>query len=323
MSEAAAPTVSVVVPTYNRRERLRTVLAPLLEDDGTLEVVVVVDGSTDGSVELLEEISASEPRLRAVVTENQGLPLARLTGARAAVGEVVLMLDDDLLPSPGLATGHARAHQGRDRLVVVGYMPVSTRRRRPREFARELYGREYERAVSGWEREPGTILTSFWAGNFSLRRVDYVGLADEIAQVVSGYHEDLDFGLRCKRAGLRGEFDRSLLATHLYERDAAGFLRDARSSGANRALLHERHQEDLGPAREDDAVRDLPRPLHPVVGAGIRLKPAALGLRGAAWLAGTLRLFTLERRLAGLVWRVEQARAARAATFERMREEAG
>ena len=43
--EPPVPTVSVVMPTYNRRAQLRTVLAPLLADPAATEIVVVVDGS--------------------------------------------------------------------------------------------------------------------------------------------------------------------------------------------------------------------------------------------------------------------------------------
>ena len=306
------PSVSVVIPTYNRRERLPVVLEPLLADPAADEIVVVVDGSTDGSEELLLDFGRRDPRLRPVVIENRGLARARLAGAEAATGEVVIALDDDVLAAPGLVTGHARRHAGRDRLLVIGYMPVASRPRRPGEFARELYAREYERVVTSWETDPDSILRTMWAGNFSMRRADYVAMAPAVARVVTSYHEDLDFGLRCLAAGLSAEFDRSLRATHLYERGLEDFVKDARGSGTSRWIVHREHGAEVGPYTEARAWTDLPLFAQPLVRTGIRLPPMRAATRAAVGLAGRLRLFNLERRLGGLLWRMEQAHAARA-----------
>ncbi len=311
MSSPSAPSVSVVIPTFNRRERLPAALAPLLAEPAAHEILVVVDGSTDESEELVARLAHEDPRLRAIVIENRGLPRARLAGAEAAGGEVVLTLDDDVIAGPGLVAGHAARHAGAERLVVLGYMPLEQRPPRRGDFARELYGREYERVVSGWEREPATILPSMWAGNFSIRRTDYLRLRGEVGRVVSGYHEDMDFGLSCEAAGLTGVFDRSLRATHMYERSPEGFVRDARSSGTNLPAVHRRHAELLGPLPRDFAVRGLPSPLRGLVEAGTRLRPVRAVTRAGAGLAGRLGRLTLERRAAGLLWRMEQGAAAR------------
>src|SRR4051794_23694299 len=113
-------TVSVVIPTYNRAARLRAVVDPLLADPSLHELIVVVDGSRDGSIELLEEIAVADGRLRPLWIENIGDMGARTRGAEIATGEVVLFLDDDVLPAPGLLAGHARHHAAAEGLVVVG-----------------------------------------------------------------------------------------------------------------------------------------------------------------------------------------------------------
>lgn len=147
-------------------------------------------------------------------------------------------------------------------------------------------------------------------GNFSMRRADFVALAPQAEGVVNGYHEDMDFGLLCLEAGLAGVFERSLRATHLYERDPAGFLRDARSSGRNLPVVHSRHTEVLQPLPPNFPWRSLPGPLRGVARAGARLAPLRLLTWAGVSVAGALRLFTLERRGAGLLWRMEQGRAA-------------
>ncbi len=165
------PLVSVVIATYNRRSRLERALEPLLADPDLFEVVVVVDGSRDGSIELLREISERDERLRPILTENRGESEARCTGVEAARGEVILILDDDEVADRGLAGRHAFHHAGPERKVVVGYTPISLPEKRSAEaFATFVYDRHYEAACREYEREPETILLRLQGGHISLGR---------------------------------------------------------------------------------------------------------------------------------------------------------
>ena len=94
------PLVSVVIPTHNRADRLPRALGTALGQEGVShEVVVVVDGSTDGTSAYLA--LETDSRLRVVTqTRNQGLCAARNAGAAAARGRWLAFLDDDDLWSP-------------------------------------------------------------------------------------------------------------------------------------------------------------------------------------------------------------------------------
>jgi glycosyltransferase involved in cell wall biosynthesis len=89
-----APRVSVVIPCYNQggfvREALDSVIAQTWQ---SWEVIVVNDGSTDGTREALEAID--QPAVRVIHQENRGLSEARNAGVRAARGEYFLPLDAD------------------------------------------------------------------------------------------------------------------------------------------------------------------------------------------------------------------------------------
>src|SRR4051812_18238430 len=124
MTTSRLPRVSVVMPTFERRAILASTVAAILEQNATAELVVVVDGCHDGSIELLEEIEKHDPRLRAVWIENQGQSAARDTGVRAASHPVVLLVDDDVRLAPGTVARHAAHHACSDDLVVLGYCPV-------------------------------------------------------------------------------------------------------------------------------------------------------------------------------------------------------
>src|SRR5258708_463398 len=165
------PSVSVVVPTYRRRDGLTEMVAAIAADPYPTEIIVVVDGYHDGSMDLLHDLSKSEPRLRPIWQENRGQGAARQNGIEHASGEVVLLLDDDVIAGPDLARGHAHIHFRAARAVVLGYMPtIRPSYRQPGNFSTLLSADDYERACDRYEEDPSSVITHLWAGNMSLRR---------------------------------------------------------------------------------------------------------------------------------------------------------
>jgi glycosyltransferase involved in cell wall biosynthesis len=276
-----APTVSVVVPTRNRVAGLADVLSPLLADDATDELIVVDDGSSDTTGHFLAQMAAADPRVRVVQLEGRGAAAARQAGVEAATGTIVLFVDDDVVAAPGLVSGHRRQH------AVVGYMPVRLGRHRPADGATFLYHREYEDCCRAWERDPSTILTRFWAGNVSLRRDRCLMVPLPSPYAAIAYHEDEDFGLRLRAAGVPAVFDRSLLAEHRYERPLQAFLLDAYRQGADRWHLRRAY-----PDLEETLGWSLVPKAFPYTG-GPRVQRAVLTL--ACTLAGRARRFRLRR----------------------------
>src|SRR5688572_13340532 len=87
--------ISVVIPTYQRCEQVVACVRSLDRQrfDGNFEVLVVADGSTDGSAEILRALATRFP-LRVLEQPNQGVAAARTAGGGAARGEILLFLDD-------------------------------------------------------------------------------------------------------------------------------------------------------------------------------------------------------------------------------------
>lgn len=91
------PRVSVVVASYNGARTLRQCLQSLrAQTYPDYEVIVVVDGSTDGTARILEDF----PEMRVVSQPNRGLSAARNAGIEAATGELVAFTDDDCCADP-------------------------------------------------------------------------------------------------------------------------------------------------------------------------------------------------------------------------------
>lgn len=122
----AGLSMTVLIPSHQRREMLRRLLNAVEEElagsaalQTDLDVVVVLDGSTDGSYELLRGLDMPVP-LRAVWQPHRGLAAARNLGLQCATGELVLFLDDDLLPLANLIARHRDAHRAWTPEVVIG-----------------------------------------------------------------------------------------------------------------------------------------------------------------------------------------------------------
>ena len=111
----------MIVPFYNVEEYLAECLDSVLRQSyGDFEVVLVDDGSPDGSRAIAEKYVAQDPRVRLVTRENGGLGAARNTGIREARGRYLTFVDsDDILPTSALRVLVASAHAtGSD--IVVG-----------------------------------------------------------------------------------------------------------------------------------------------------------------------------------------------------------
>lgn len=88
--------ISVVVPVYNVAPYLeRCVQSVLRQTYKNLEVILVDDGSTDGSGELCDQLASADTRIHVVHQKNQGLSGARNTGIRLATGEYIAFIDSD------------------------------------------------------------------------------------------------------------------------------------------------------------------------------------------------------------------------------------
>lgn len=115
--------VSVVVCTLNRAALLPRLLQRLRPELGQDDEVIVVDnGSTDDTGEVVARAAAGSPKLaiRYVAEPEQGLSHARNCGILEAKGEIVAFLDDDALPQPGWLAAHRRHYEQDARVGAVG-----------------------------------------------------------------------------------------------------------------------------------------------------------------------------------------------------------
>jgi glycosyltransferase involved in cell wall biosynthesis len=308
--------IDVVIPTRDREHLLARVVGPLLDDPEVNRVVLVDDAARPSGAELPDWIAARADRIELVVSGGVGPAKARQAGAERAQAEVLLFLDDDVVPDAGIAARHLRHHEAVERLVVCGYTPVVPRPGARLSGEAEVYGRTYEDRCAQYDADPHVVLTHLWGGNFSLRRDDAlrVGLASE--HYGQPCHEDRDFGLRCLEAGMSAVFDRGIRARHEYERAWPRVGEESCRRGYGVVLLHELHGAVIGPFDERQFERGLPRPVAAIVHAATVYRAGRLisaTLHVLRWLGARLRLRQVELGAIRLLRRIEAGRGVRAA----------
>ncbi|HVC45663.1 MAG TPA: glycosyltransferase family A protein [Terracidiphilus sp.] len=241
--------ISVVVPTYNRRAIVTRTLERLFAQDcprDSFEILVVVDGSTDGSAEALGRMRAP-CALRVLEQENRGLAGARNTGFRAAQGEVVLFLDDDMRCELGLVAAHLTAHCQEEGIASFGALFLSPES--PPSLAAECFKREIGAAhLSPREAEDTTWLREDCVfSNASLRRETLLSLGgfDESFRM----REDLEFGQRLFATGVRPVYLPNAIAHQYYAKTAADLIRDSEAFAEADLNLARKHPQLRLPAQ--------------------------------------------------------------------------
>lgn len=223
-----APQLTVVIPTFNRARYLARMLEALEHQtaaSGTFDVVVVDDGSTDDTAQVLGRPYALP--LLAISQTNQGPAAARNEGIRRATGDVVLFIDDDVVPAPDLIAVHL-AMQADEPRVVIGRM-TAPEHGRPSfwaEWEQRMLERQYADMVEG-RFQP--CPRQFYTANASVRRDDLVraGLFDPSFK----RSEDVELAYRLERLGLPFVFVSEARVLHDTPRTLAGWIRMAELYG--------------------------------------------------------------------------------------------
>ncbi len=116
--------ISVSIATYNGASKVIHVLHALEKQSyRDFEVIVVIDGSTDHTAEVLQRTSFDLPHFRYIEQENKGRSGSRNRGARESRGELLLFFDDDTRPLPDCIEKHLAHHALHPGTIAVGGVP--------------------------------------------------------------------------------------------------------------------------------------------------------------------------------------------------------
>jgi glycosyltransferase involved in cell wall biosynthesis len=218
-------------------------------DLAAFEVIVVLDGSSDGSREAL---AGREWQFALTVLEqsNAGIGAARNAGARVATGDVLLFIDDDVEPVPGALAAHAKEHAAHPGVAVIG--PITTK---ARSGFPSWVGPNYRRATQLARENDGWLAQRYvMGGNFSIPHNIFPadGFRADLRRL-----EDAEFGFRLRALSvpLRMAFDGGIV--HHSNKNTVTILEDVAANAATVARLY-RTEPGLGRFLSPDRVRARP-----------------------------------------------------------------
>lgn len=239
------PYFSVVIPTHNRLQMLQQVLRSLEEQAGApeFEVVVIDDGSSDGSAAALAAYKGSHPftfRSQA----NAGPGRARNHGVSLASGRFVLFIGDDTVPETNFLAEHARVHRASndDPLVAcLGYTgwPASERVTAFMDYIND-YGLQFGyKLIRDGEVVPFNF---FYTSNISVDRSLLAAHPFDTTFPAAAW-EDIELAFRLKELGLKIVYNARAVTRHHHPITIDLFARRQYTVGKSGAIFYRKHPE--------------------------------------------------------------------------------
>ncbi|HPZ08857.1 MAG TPA: glycosyltransferase [Candidatus Eremiobacteraeota bacterium] len=233
--------ISVIIPTFNRKETLKPVLESLNRQtfpDSKYEIVIVDSNSTDGTSEMIKELQL-KPSLRYIRQENRGRSGARNRGIKEAEGHIILFTDADIIASPELLKEHEIIHCKHPGEAVVG-LEVQVSSIEEYEHVRDHP--ENRKELHPKSRKKLSWLY-FMTGNASVSRdkLIEVGMFDEDFQ---GYGwEDIELGYRLAKSGISINYRRNAVNYHLHPASLEEKYKIMRMAGVSAVKFYRKHKD--------------------------------------------------------------------------------
>lgn len=242
------PKVSVVLPTYNRLARLKRVCAGLEQQNYPMddfEVIIVSDGSTDGTNEYLQSMKTCL-KVKPVIQKNGGPAAARNAGIANATGDIIVFIDDDVVPIPQFISEHIRIHEASPvEVAVVGPMltPPDARLAPWVRWGQDRLAEQYDDMVQErWK----PVARQFYTGNASMSR----RLLEQSGGFDANFHraEDVELAYRLEQQGLTFLFNPKAIGYHYEERSFPSWVNIPYSYGRfDVVFAHQKNQTWLLP----------------------------------------------------------------------------
>ena len=235
--------VSVVIPTWNRADLVARTIDKIEQQTigrELYEVIVIDNESSDQTQSVLDQKTRTYPNLRTFSQSKRGAAATRNVGLRAAKGDLVLFIDDDILAEPNLVESHWDYHQRHQEASIIGAV-VTPWDECTDPFLRYLR----DRAIfNPYSIACGPMDFSYYhTGNVSTARAvlnDVGGFNEEFA--IYGM-EDIELGYRLERRGSRMVHGPNAKAIHQYFPTYQQFIQRCEQAGYSLGKMIELHPE--------------------------------------------------------------------------------
>lgn len=239
------PTATIVIPSFNRPERLATCLRAIAGLDypaERLSVEIVDDGSAAPLTPVVAAI-ATPFAVRCTRVANGGPATARNLGASLATGELLAFTDDDCVPAADWLIAHARAFQKSPDALIGGSVRNAIARNVFSDASQDVVDFLYDY----FEAEPGGV-PFFTSNNLACGRSVFLAQGGFDSSFPLAAAEDRELGIRWRRNGRRLVFERDAVIHHHHDLTLSKFWRQHRNYGIGARHLH-KVLEDCGDDR--------------------------------------------------------------------------
>jgi len=248
--------VTVIIPTYNRADTLRDCLDRLKKQNfikDEYEIIVVDDGSTDATSEVVEKAQKkTQVSIQYLYQKNQGQGIARNYGLRYAKGKIIILIGDDILVLPDFIKEHMRYHRkhinendavlgfiGWDpRLEVTTFMEWLTN-------GSAVFGKfgGHQFAFEKLEGKKKANYNFFYTSNISLKKSLLKKYPFDSRFSSYGW-EDIELGYRLhKKEKLQLYYNPHAIAYHLHPMDEKGLEKRMKNIGRSAHLINKKYPE--------------------------------------------------------------------------------
>lgn len=206
--------ISIIIPTYNGALKVLNILKALeLQTYKDFEVIVVVDGSTDNTIQLLEITLFELRSLKIVQQKNGGRSVSRNAGAKVAQGTILIFFDDDIRPIKECVSFHYEHHINRPDSVMVGSIKedievLST----DIQFYRAYLSRKWEKSLSNYDVKLNKDNLYLTAANFSISKFLFWNMGGFDEQLTDA--EDFDFAVKLYERNVPVFFNERAIGWH-------------------------------------------------------------------------------------------------------------
>lgn len=237
--------LSVIIPTYNNVKTLKESLKRVFNQDfpkDQYEVIVVNDGSLDDTSQYLAQLKPLVKFKFINNSQNLGRAKTRNLGIKAAFGEIIVLIDDDIWVENDFLKKHQEAHSSLDKNVIVVGGSQSASAVLKTIWNNYLSSRYTKTLQIMRQRREELPYYLFRTGNVSLKRsvFDDIGLFDEGFSVYGG--EDTDFGFRLSKCGYKLVY-REIIGQHYFSSNLQSILAKALERGESTHFLVRKYPE--------------------------------------------------------------------------------
>ena len=231
--------ISIVIPTRNRKFKLKQCLNSLFSQEynkNLFEIIVVDDGSTDGTEDMLANLSKSNFNLRFFVQQNKGPASARNFGVKQARGDIIGFTDNDCVLEKEWISKMVKGHMAQRDIAAIGGFTEVDNCNIKAMISQFLSDGAIQTAVNG-----NTKTIFFPTCNMTIKKEYFNSGFNELFPLPAG--EDLEFFWRLYKSGAQFSYRKDIRIFHDCHVNFSSFLKQAYMYGRGNYLVKYMHQD--------------------------------------------------------------------------------